>query len=235
MSDNTSALDRVMGQAEEAATNFVETPATGTNIAVRDTNATAVAAASRPSLNSLMDSSGIQVDQYLQLKFEGFSFTDPAGLSDEDILATINMADVVPIVQIRSTKNGSTEFFKSYDGETTSDGQNLANLTARLKNTPGTVVTGPYQTSEIPFTTTKDIVIPGKGGGTLAAGTKIGTTPPLTGVKFFSAFLKELREKGLMNETVNVRLVHKPTTNTKGNKWGVIDFKFESVVEEDGE
>lgn len=230
MSDTPSALDRVMQQAEDASASFV--PSDNTALAVRSTGSQLAPATKRPSLDSFMDDSGISVDQYLQLKYEGFSTSEFDALFDSDIIASININEIVPIVQVRETKNGTTNFLKSYDGEVTTDKQNLAAAVERLNNTPGTVVTGPYQTSEVPFTVLEDITVPGKSGGTIAAGTRIGTTPPITGTKYLAAFLKELRDKGFMGETVKVRIVHLPKTNTKGNKWGVADFKFIEVIED---
>ena len=226
-----STLDRVMGQAEAAAENFREP---STNVALRETGSEVAntGGARRPSLESQIDAGGISVDQYLQLKFEGFATSEIQGIFDNDILATIDMSEVVPIVQVRETRNGKTNFLKSYDGEVTVDNQNLQQAVNRLKNTPDTTVTGPYETSEIPFTVLEDIVVPGKSGGTIAAGTRIGTTPPITGTKAWAAFLKELRNHGLLNETVKVKLVHTPKTNTNGNKWGIVTFELIGVAEE---
>lgn len=222
-----------MGQAETAAQNF---SAPDSNLpATRNENATAVSTASRPSLDSMMDSSGISVDGYLTLKYEGFKFGDTDGLFDEAIVS-ININDIVPIAQVRATLNGNTQFLKSYDGVTTSDGTNFERATEALR-AAGNTITGPYQTSEVPMTLLEDVVLYAKGkeSGRIEAGTRIGTTPPLTGVKYLAAFLKKMREAGYMGETVKVKLKHIARTNTRNNQWGVSDFIFDSVVEDDGE
>lgn len=231
---NSPALDKIMGQAEEAATAFREP---NTSVALRDTgsNVATRSQSSAPSLQGIQEQGGISVDQYLQLKFEGFTVNEPAGLFDSDILARIDMSEVVPITQIRSTRNGQTDFYKSYNGYSTPDGQSFEGILARLKNTPDTVVTGPYTTAEIPFTVMADVTVPGKTGGVIPAGQRIGTTPPLTGVKFFSAFLKALSAAGISQEVgvVDVTLKHSPQKNNKGNKWGVVEFALIGEADED--
>lgn len=225
---STSTLDRVMGQAEDAANNFRE-PSTNRELVAQTGGAVAQRGnSSAPSLAGIQEAGGISVDQYLQLKFEGFTVNEPAGIFDDDIKATIDMSEVVPITQIRSTRNGQTEFYKSYNGFSTPSGESFAQVEARLRATPDTVVTGPYQTAEIPFTVLADVTVPGKTGGVIPAGQRIGTTPPLTGVKFFSAFLKALSAAGISQDTgvVEVVLKHSPQKNNKGNKWGVVDFRL---------
>lgn len=224
----SSALDRVMSQANEAADNY--RPDNANVPATQSGNGNAVA--NRPSLDNLMDSSGISVDGYLTLKFEGMKFGDKKGMFDEAIVS-INIPDIVPIVQVRATSNGQTTFIKSYDGVTTSDGTNFERATEALRNA-GNTITGPYNTSEVPFTVLEDVILyeKGKEADKIEAGTTIGTTPPLTGVKYLAGFLKKMRENGRMSETVKVKLRHVPKTNPRGNEWGVTDFDFIEVIED---
>ena len=226
MSD--SALSRVMGQAEQAARDFTPSDANLPAVQQGGRALTPSSGGSRPSLDSMMDSSGISVDGYLVLKYEGFRYGELKGLFD-NVVASIDMTQVVPIYQARGNKSGTTTFIKSYDGETTPDGQSFALALKHLKDNSD-VVTGPYQTSEIPLTVLEDVQV---GKDTIPAGTKIGTTPPITGVKFFSAFLKTLRERGLMTSTVKVNVKHLPQTNSKRNEWGVADFELLGVVEDE--
>lgn len=226
----TSALERVLGQASEAADNA--TSQASTSLVPQTGNGNAVANASRPSLDSMMDSSGISVDGYLTLKYDGMKFGDKKGLFDE-VVATINLQDIVPIFQVRATRDGSTQFIKSYDGVTTSDGTNFERATEALR-AAGNAITGPYQTSEVPFTVAEPVQLYDKGkvADTIEAGTVIGTTPPLTGVKYLSGFLKKMRSEGHMNETVKVRIKHVPRENANKNQWGLTDFEFLGVVED---
>ena len=223
-----SALDRVMSQADEAAANHTGS----SNVpATQRTGGTAVAS-TRPSLDSMMDSSGISVDGYLTLKYDGMKFGDKKGLFDE-VIASITIPDIVPIAQVRATANGSTQFIKSYDGETTSDGTNFARATEALR-AAGNAITGPYQTSEVPFTVLEDVILfdKGKEADRIEKGTVIGTTPPLTGVKYLAAFLKKMRAEGHLNETVKVRIKHVPRENSNKNQWGLTDFEFLGVIED---
>ncbi len=227
---SASALSRVMDQAQQAAENF-QAPA----VVTPQTTAVATGGAPRPSLDSVMDSAGISVDGYLSLKYEGISYGDVKGLFDEAIVS-INVSDIVAITQVRATLGGNTVFFKSYDGVTTHDGSNFS-AAVEAKRAQGAQIAGPYQTAEVPMTLLEDIVLfdKGKESARIPSGTKMGTTPPLTGVKYLSAFLKKLREQGLMAETVKVKLVHIPRTNANNNNWGVTDFQLLGVIEDEAE
>jgi hypothetical protein len=206
-----SALDRVIDQAESASANL---PATQPPQNLVQTSPNPVG---RPSLQSMADSAGIQVDQFLTIKDTGFRLGDSKTLFNEATVR-INMNEVVPIVSLRANRGGSTTFIKSYDGVTTSQGQSFALAESNLRNTHDKV-DGPYQTAEIPATLLADVA-GGKKGET------IGVTPPITGVKFFTKFYKELQEKNLENATVDVKLIHTPQTNKNGNEWGVVTFEL---------
>src|SRR3546814_12562447 len=69
------------------------------------------------------------------------------------------MSDVVVISQIRANTGGNTTFVKSYDGVTTSGGQNFMAELARLQKT-NDKVDGPYDTVEIPFELADDVKDP---------------------------------------------------------------------------
>lgn len=208
-----TALDRVMDQAEQASENLPATrePSQGSLV---QTSPNPVA---RPSLQGMADSAGIQVDQYLTIKDTGFRLGDNKKLFTE-AKVRIDMNAVVPIVSLRANRGGNTTFVKSYDGQTTSQGQSFALAESNLRNTHDKV-DGPYQTAEIPATLLEDV----EGG---KKGSTIGITPPITGVKFFTKFFKELQAANLENSVVDVQITHLPQSNKNGNEWGVAGFEL---------
>lgn len=212
---NGSALDRVMGQAEEAASNF-SAPAVRDNQSLQQTSGGNALA--RPSLESLADSAGIQVDEYLTVKDTGFRLGDNKNALFTKAKVRIDINEVVPIFSVRANRAGQTTFIKSYDGAMTAQGQNFALATEQLR-AQNDKVDGPYQTVEIPAELLEKV-------SGFAPGTRIGITPAITGVKFWTKFYNELRRAGLQTAVVDVEIVHTPQTNTKGNEWGVVSFNL---------
>lgn len=208
-----SALSSVMDQAAaaDAAAGSASVPATVNQ------QGTAVGAAKRPSLDDIADNSGIQVDAYLGVKDAGLRIdTNPYFQSAK---VQIDITECTPIFSVRANRGGNTTFIKSYDGVMTSQGENFQQATARLQQTHDKV-DGPYQTVEIPVTLMEDV--PGA-----KAGQRLGITPAITGVKFWTKFYKELREKGLQADTVDAIISCVPQKNKNGNEWGVVGFELD--------
>jgi hypothetical protein len=202
-----------MESAEAAASNLpaVQTPAANQNLQQYQPPA-------RPSLDAMADSVGIQVDEFLTVKDTGFRLGEAKNKLFDKAKVRINLSEVVAISAIRATRAGNTTFLKSYDGITSSQGQSFAQAEANLRGVSDKV-DGPYPTAEIPVTLLEDV----PGGKT---GDRIGITPSITGVKFFTKFYNELRQKGLETATVDATIVHTPQTNKNGNEWGVVAFEL---------
>jgi hypothetical protein len=215
----TSALSRVMDQAAAAAE---ASPATGNELApyAQGGAVQQYQQPTRPTLDSMADSAGIQVDDYLTVKDTGFRLGEMKGVFEE-ARVRIDLTEVVPIISVRSTRQGRTTFFKSYDGGlTTSQGQNFAQAVQHAQAT-GDKTDGPYTTAEIPAELLQDV---SDGKTKVNAGLRIGITPSITGVKFFTKFYNELRRAGLQQAVVDVTIRHKAQSNTAGNEWGVVEF-----------
>lgn len=208
----SSALSRVMDQAETASQALVPAQAPAPQAL------TPYQPAARPSLEGMADSAGIQVDAFLTVKDTGFRLGDAKSPMFNEAKVRINMNDVVPIVSVRANRAGNTTFIKSYDGVTTSQGQNFEQAIAGLRGSHDKV-DGPYQTAEIPAE-----LLEGVGGA--KKGSTIGITPAITGVKFFTKFYNELRQLGLQNATVDAKIIHTPQSNKNGNEWGVAAFEL---------
>lgn len=210
---NNSALASVMDQAAaaDAAAGSAALPATV------NTQGTAVATAKRPTLDDIADNSGIQVDAYLGVKDAGLRIDTNAYFQSAKV--QIDITECTPIFSVRANRGGSTTFIKSYDGVSTSQGENFQQAIARLQQSHDKV-DGPYQTVEIPVTLMEDV--PGA-----KAGQRLGITPAITGVKFWTKFYRELREKNLQGETVDAIISCVPQKNKNGNEWGVVGFELD--------
>ena len=208
-----SALDRVMDQAADAAANA---PSANANLVPTGNTGGQVQTYTRPTLDSIADSAGMAVDGYLTLKYEGMRIDKNELFKKARV--RIDFSKVTPILSVRATRGGNTTFIKSYDGgQTTSQGQSFQQQLDYLRNVSDKV-DGPYATVEIPAELLENVP-----GG--KKGFKIGITPPITGVKYFSTFYDELRNAGLQKAVVEVDLVHKGETNRNNNEWGVVTFE----------
>lgn len=212
-----SALDAVMDAASTAADAFTAQGAGGALVPAAQPGAlTQAAPASRPSLDDMADNAGIQVDAYLSVKETGLRIDkNPVFQKAKGV---IDLTECAPIFSVRANRGGATTFIKSYDGRMTSQGENFQQATSRLQATHDKV-DGPYSTVEIPFTLSEKV--PGADKGQ-----RLGITPAITGVKFWTKFYNELRAAGLSRATVNVEIVCVPQSNKNGNEWGVVGFNL---------
>lgn len=219
MAGSNSALSRVTQQAEAAAEAFQAPAGSNQLVPVQQQSTALTTTGNRPTLDSIADSSGIQVDEYLTIKDTGFRIGDNKAPLFNEAIVEIDMSEVQPILSVRYTRAGNTNYIKSYDGGiTTATGQNFQNELARVQAT-SEKVDGPYPTMEIPMELLEDV-------GGAKAGTRIGATPPVTGVKFFTKFYNQLRQRGLQEAAVKVKVTHTPQSNRNGNEWGVASFEL---------
>lgn len=225
----TTALDNVMAQAEAAAAaHHVPEVATYQPPALQQQQG---GVPMKRTLQSANDNAGILVENYLLPKTEGLKIgNDMKGLLDE-VVAILDMSDVVVISQIRANTGGNTTFVKSYDGVTTSGGQNFMAELARLQKT-NEKVDGPYDTVEVPFELAEDVKDP-KGSEVYEEGLELGYTPSLTGYKEFQRFMKKLSKEdpALLGARLKVKLIHEKKTNSKNNEWGVVRFELLEVLD----
>jgi hypothetical protein len=221
------ALDGVLAAAQSAAENFqapAVVPQNGNLPAASNDNR--MGALSKPTMEGFLSGSGMTCDEYLVNKAEGFRIGKEMKGLLEEIEAELDLMDVVPVFVSRHETAGQTKFLKSYDGETTPNGQNFQYAyqaeCARNQNN-----TEPYKTVEIPVTLTADVKDP-KSGLVIHEGTIVGITPSLTGFTHFQKFHKKLLKANPANAdaTVKVKITHTKRTNSKNNEWGVCDFEL---------
>lgn len=217
----TNALDNLMNQADQAAQNF-QAPVVQQQAAVP-------AAYAKPSLDSMIDGGGMSVDAYFRLKSDGFKIGDEMGSLLDELVVTIDMSEIAPIKSARFEVGGNTTFIKSYDGVTTSTGENFAQVVAARSAQPGVKASGVYDSAEIPVTLTETVVDTKRGSSvSFPAGTRVGYTPSVTGFNPFRTFLKKLRAQNpdLLTSVITVKLVHEKKVNANKNEWGVLNFEF---------
>lgn len=215
---SNSALDRVMGQAEQAAANFVA-PSLG---AVATTQPGGAGALAKPSMEAFAEAGGMTVDVYLRPAEAGFQIGDETKKFIDEFVAELDMNEVVPIYSCRGEAGGNTKFIKSYDGVTTPQGQNFQQAVAHMEAT--TKCSGVYQTAEIPVTLLEDVTFPDK--VVITAETRVGITPSVTGFKEFQSFVRGLTKEGLNDAVLKIKVTHLLRTNRNNNKWGVAQFEL---------
>lgn len=216
---SNSALDRVMDQAADAASNFQAPTLTAGAQAPATQNAPGALA--KPNLKAFAEQGGMQVDEYLRMDKSGFQLGDMKKKQFDEMIVSLDMRKVIPIYSARGEAGGNTKFLKSYDGVTTPQGQNFQQAVAHLEAT--TKCTGIYNTAEIPTTLLADVEADGI---TVKAGTTVGITPSLTGFSEFQKFLAELTERGLDEAKLKVKVVHKQRENRNNNFWGVATYEL---------
>lgn len=233
MSASTNnALDDVLNQASQNSANF-QAPAALTGAPSQlptPANDAQMGALAKPSMDTFMGSSGMSVDEYLTNKAEGFRIgKDFKGLLEE-MTVSIDMMDVIPVFVSRHETGGQTKFLKSYDGQTTPNGQNYtyAYKAECAKNQNNS---DPYKTVEIPVTLLEDVKDP-KSSLVIHEGTTVGITPSLTGFAHFEKFYKKLlkRDPALKDATIKVKVTHTKRTNSRNNEWGVCDFEYLETI-----
>lgn len=228
-----NALDNVMDAAAAAAKDFVP-PAIDDVENLPATREAYSPPAAAPSVQGMLDNTGIMVDEYVYPDKAGFKISkDMKGYLD-DAEVIIDMSEVVPIISFSSELNGSSSFGKSYNGQTTPGGGNFQLECARLSRRPGSKNRGPFETVEIPMALAKAIKDP-KSTLTFDEGCEVGLTPSPTGVKEFAKFLKGLAKTDPALTTtgrLKVKIVNKFRSNSKGNEWGVIAFELIEVLKD---
>lgn len=221
-----TALDNLMDQAEAAAATA--SPADQHLIPVGTALPTAANnnALAKPSMDDFLDSGGMDVDEYLRVKPEGFRIGDTMQGLLEEMTVEIDLSEVVPIYSFRCELGGTTKFIKSYDGVTTSDAKNF-NLEVERLTRQGEKPSGVYQTFEIPMELVDDVADPKKGSSLVIHGeTRVGYTPSVTAAKAWKSFAKRLRNEdpSLLSQTLQVKVTHEK--RTKGQyEWGILNFE----------
>ena len=220
-------LDEVLAQAKSGAANL--TPATpGTAIQSQPTGSSV---SYNMNEDAFLNGGGMEVDSYIQVKDAGLRLSkDWAGFIDE-FEATIDMRDVAFFMGIRREVGKNVDYARTYDGVTTSKGENFQQVVSEFKATSQKPA-DPYRGADIPLVLTQGYADPKDPKKAMEADSVVGLTTSITGFKPWANFHKKAKAAGLGTSVLKVRVSHSPRKNAAGQEYGVCEFELIDIVED---
>jgi hypothetical protein len=221
-----SKLDDILAAAREGAANL---PAlsndAGTSVAQTGTAGTAL------SMDNLANSGGMDVETFVTVNFFGIRLSkDWVGFIDE-FEGNIDLRDVAAFMGIQKTVGKNVEYFKTYDGSTSSRGESWRQVVEDCKATSQKEA-APYPGADIPITLTAGYADPKDAKKAFEADTVVGLTTSITGFKPWKSFYKKLQQAGLNTSTIKVKISHSPRKNAAGQEYGVYEFELLDIVDD---
>lgn len=172
-----------------------------------------------------LDSGTLDVDGFIQPKFEGLSLkmqdTDllkGAASIFEEIVARINVGEDTAVFLGAKYGNKPTTYIKTFDGVNEARGGKWDAALAKAKLADPNVYT--YKGADIKFTV-HEVVKDIKGKEVLPVGTTLGHSSTPTGLKNLKKFTKAVKDAGLTDQDVIVKITNEPRS-ADGNNWGVL-------------
>jgi hypothetical protein len=224
-----SNLDAILAAAKAQSTAL--TPVAGAAAplpALAPTGGSAVAY--NMSADAFLNPGGMECDSYIQVKDAGIKLNKDWGGYIDEFDAILDMRDVQFFMGIRKEVGSTVTYVKSYDGVTTSRGENFAQVVEEFKRTSQKPA-DTYRGADIPLTLVADVAPPkGKSGATYTAGQVVGLTTSITGFKPFAAFARKLQSAGLMNQQLKVKVKHSARKNAANQDYGVCEFDVIEVL-----
>lgn len=225
-----SNLDAILAAAKEQANNLpaVAAPAAAGSSAVALGPVGGTAVAYNMSQDAFLNPGGMECESYIQVKEGGIKLNkDWTGFIDE-FEAILDLRDVQYFMGIRKEVGTQVSYAKSYDGVTTSRGENFAQVVEEFKRTSQKPA-DTYRGADIPLTLTQSYKDP-KGKGEYEADTVVGYTTSITGFKPFANFARKMVQAGLGQSQVRVLVKHSPRKNAANQAYGVLEFDVVEVV-----
>lgn len=218
----TNAVNEAIARATAAAAAQVAAPAANTP-APTGGNAVTSFKPSNPLTMADMAGGSISVDVWLKVNEMGMRIGDDLTPHDT-MLVAIDMTEgkgFVPKLSLKYGQNPVT-YKHSYDGVSCFGGGTWADAleVARRVNAQ----TRPYRSVDLPMVLLEELKKKDK--SVVPAGTILGHSTSTTNWGHWETFYKECLEKGLLNKTVRVKLVHEARSKNSTN-WGVIKFELE--------
>jgi hypothetical protein len=223
-----SNLADTMNAARNAAQNLPATTGSdATDVAVT----TAPAATSfSTGLDDFLTGGGIRPDKWLQVKDAGIRIDrDDKGYITE-FTGDLDLGEVLLFWGARAEFAGNNvQYTKSYDGVTTTKGENFNQVLADFKAN-SMKNADPYRGADIQVELTEDVV---QGKATIPAGTKVGYSTSITGFAPFQSFLASMVKQGkarsgpggtIVGEVVRVKVTHEVRTNKANQDYGILQF-----------
>jgi hypothetical protein len=221
-----SKLDDILAAAKSGAENLpATTPQTGGSTALTQTSTSGTDMSTEAFLNS----GGMDVEGYVNVNEFGIRLNKEWKGFLDSFEATIDLADVVYFKGIQKTIGKNVEYAKTYNGITTSKGENWEAIKAEYMR-DSQKPASPYDGAEIPVTLTQGYD-DGKGGKPVEADTTLGITTSITAFKPWQRFHKKLAKAGLIEGRVKVKITAVPRRNAGGQDYGVYDFEVLEVLD----
>lgn len=221
-----SNLDDIVAQAQANANQLtVVDPATPLPTTIPQTST----AVYDMSDDAFLNRGGMSVDGYVAVKPAGIRLDkDWAGHID-DFEAVIDMNDVRFFMGIQKTIGTNVTYAKSYDGKTTSVGENFQQIVAEFKR-DSQKKADPYPGADIPMTIMQKYADPKDAKRAIDPETTLGLTTSITGFKPWQAFHRKVKTAGLDTSVLKVKVTHSPRKNAAGQEYGVCEFDLIEVV-----
>lgn len=224
-----SNLDAILAAAKQQASALVPVAAgAGAPLpAVAPSSGTGVAY--NMSADAFLNPGGMECATYIQVKDAGIKLNKDWGGYIDEFEAILDMRDVQFFMGIRKEVGSSVTYAKSYDGVTTSRGENFAQVVEQFKR-ESQKPADTYRGADIPLTLVSDIADPKNKAKVYNAGDVVGLTTSITGFKPFAAFARKLQAANLMAAELRVKITHSPRKNAAGQDYGVCEFDVVEVL-----
>jgi hypothetical protein len=225
-----SNLDAILAAAKNQAANLPAVPAAAAaGVPAIGPNGAVPSTGYNMSMDAFLNPGGMECESYVQVKEGGIKLSkDWVGFIDE-FDAILNLSEVQFFIGIRKEVGSQVTYAKSYDGQTTSRGENFAAVVEEFKRTSQKPA-DTYRGADIPLTLLAGIADPKGKGPALEADAIVGLTTSITGFKPFAAFAKKLQQAGLGNTPVKVRVKHAARKNAQNQAYGVCEFDVLEVI-----
>lgn len=228
-------LDAILAAAKTQAANLPAPTAPGASVpAIGPNGGVPAAGGFNMSMDAFLNPGGMECESYVNVSAAGIKLhKDWMGFVDE-FDAILNLSEVQFFIGIRKEVGSQVSYAKSYDGQTTSRGENFAQVVEEFKRTSQKPA-DTYRGADIPLTLVQGYADPKGKGPALDADAIVGLTTSITGYKPFAAFAKKLQQAGLANAQVKVRVKHAPRKNAQNQAYGVCEFDVVEVIGADAD
>ncbi len=225
-----SNLDDIVAQAQAKANALVPVDgATPLPTTIPQTGTSAVAY--DMSDDAFLNRGGMSVDGYVAVKPAGIRLDKDWSGHIDDFEVTIDMNDVRFFMGIQKTIGTNVTYAKSYDGRTTSVGENFQQVVAEFRR-DSQKKADPYPGADIPMVVTKEYKDPKDVKKVVEPDTTLGLTTSITGFKSWQAFHRKVKAAGLDTSVLKVKVTHSPRKNNAGQEYGVCEFDLIDIVED---
>lgn len=219
-----SNLDDILAAAKAGAANLPATQPAQTGVAL-------TGGGTPISMDAIANSGGMDVETYATVNAFGIRLSkDWSGFIDT-FKARLDLREVAAFMGIQKTIGKNVEYAKTYDGVSTSRGENWATVVADYKaNSQKEANT--YPGADIPVTLLEGYADPKDPKKAYEADTVVGITTSITGFKPWKAFYKKLQQAGLTTSVIDIEVKHSPRKNAANQEYGVYEFDILKIVED---